>query len=122
MSAPIEIPKWADVSLIPILAVIVAFLIAGLVVLGIGENPIQATTLLIKGAFGSGEGIGYTFYYATNFIFTGLAVAVASDETEIGSGKVHEQKRTQLIAAGADLVIPDYQCHEELVSLLFDTR
>lgn len=48
----------------------------------------------------------------------GLAVAVASDETEIGSGKVHEQKRTQLIAAGADLVIPDYQCEEQLVSLL----
>lgn len=49
----------------------------------------------------------------------GLAVAVASDETEIGSGKIHEQKRTQLIAAGADLVIPDYQCHEQLVRLLW---
>lgn len=52
----------------------------------------------------------------------GLAVAVASDETDIGSGNIHEQKRTQLIAAGADLVIPDYQCHEQLVKLLFDQR
>lgn len=52
----------------------------------------------------------------------GLAVAVASDETEIGSGKIHEQKRTQLIAAGADLVIPDYQCHEQLVKLLLGDR
>ncbi|NDF01164.1 MAG: HAD family hydrolase, partial [Verrucomicrobia bacterium] len=52
----------------------------------------------------------------------GLAVAVASDETEIGSGKIHEQKRTQLMAAGADLVIPDYQCHEALVKLLFGER
>lgn len=77
MSAPIELPKWADVSLVPSLAVIVAFLIAGLVVLGIGENPVKATTLLIKGALGSGEGLGYTLYYATNFIFTGLAVAIA---------------------------------------------
>ena len=77
MSAPIELPKWADVSLVPILAVIVAFLIAGLVVLGIGESPVKATVLLIKGALGSGEGIGYTLYYATNFIFTGLAVAIA---------------------------------------------
>lgn len=50
----------------------------------------------------------------------GLAVAVASDETEIGSGKIHEQKRTQLIAAGADLVIPDYQRHEELVKLVLE--
>ncbi len=77
MSTPIELPKWADVSLVPILAVIVAFLVAGLVVLGIGENPVKATVLLIQGALGSGEGIGYTLYYATNFIFTGLAVAIA---------------------------------------------
>jgi len=28
-------------------------------------------------ALGSSDGIGYTLYYATNFIFTGLAVAVA---------------------------------------------
>lgn len=48
----------------------------------------------------------------------GLAVAVASDETEIGSGKIHEQKRTQLVAAGADLVIPDYQCHKQLLNVL----
>ena len=77
MSAPIELPKWADVSLVPVLAVIVAFLVAGLVVLGIGESPVRASILLVQGALGSGEGIGYTLYYATNFIFTGLAVAVA---------------------------------------------
>jgi ABC-type uncharacterized transport system permease subunit len=77
MSTPIEIPKWADVSLVPILAVIVAFVVAGFVVLGIGENPVKATVLLLQGALGSGEGIGYTLYYATNFIFTGLAVAIA---------------------------------------------
>jgi simple sugar transport system permease protein len=32
---------------------------------------------MVSGAFGSGEGIGYTLYYATNFIFTGLSVALA---------------------------------------------
>jgi simple sugar transport system permease protein len=31
----------------------------------------------VNGSFGSQESIGYTLYYATNFIFTGLAVAVA---------------------------------------------
>jgi general nucleoside transport system permease protein len=71
------LPKWADISLVPALAVIVAFLAAGLVVIGIGENPVKATVLLVEGALGSGEGLGYTLYYATNFIFTGLAVAVA---------------------------------------------
>ena len=50
---------------------------AFLVVLGIGENPLEATALLLRGALGSAEGIGFTLYYTTNFIFTGLAVAVA---------------------------------------------
>jgi general nucleoside transport system permease protein len=47
------------------------------VVILLGENPIQAVELLVYGAFGYGEAIGYTLYYATNFIFTGLAVAIA---------------------------------------------
>ena len=59
---------------------------------------------------------------AVNHTLGGLAVAVASDETEIGSGKIHEHKRTQLLAAGADLVIPDYECHAALVTLIFDER
>ena len=43
----------------------------------IGVDPLQALKLLVLGAVGSSEAIGYTLYYATNFIFTGLAVAVA---------------------------------------------
>jgi len=78
MSQPFaKLPAWADYGLIPLVNLAVAFLVAGLVVLLVGENPLQAAALMIKGAFGSGEGIGYTLYYATNFIFTGLCVAVA---------------------------------------------
>lgn len=72
-----KLPAWADYGLIPLINLAVAFGVAGLVVLLVGESPVQAATLLLKGAFGSGAGIGYTLYYATSFIFTGLAVAVA---------------------------------------------
>ena len=72
-----KLPGWVDYGLIPLINLIVAFVVAGLVVLLVGESPIRAATLLVQGAFGSGEGIGYTLFYATNFIFTGLAVAVA---------------------------------------------
>jgi simple sugar transport system permease protein len=72
-----KLPTWVEYALLPLINVIVAFLVAGLVVLIAGESPLHAFVLLIKGAFGYGEGIGYTLYYATNFIFTGLAVAVA---------------------------------------------
>lgn len=76
-SAPIALPHWADTALVPLVSVTAALLVAGLVVLGIGENPLEATALLLRGALGSAEGVGFTLYYATNFIFTGLAVAVA---------------------------------------------
>ncbi|WP_349363403.1 MAG: ABC transporter permease [Roseitalea porphyridii] len=78
MAAPYaKLPPWVDYGLIPLVNVIVAFLVAGLVVLLVGENPVRAAQLLVQGAFGSGDGIGYTLFYATNFIFTGLCMAVA---------------------------------------------
>jgi ABC-type uncharacterized transport system permease subunit len=77
MSTPTELPRWADIALLPVLNVAAAFLVSGLVVLIIGESPIEAVAILINGAFGFAEGIGFTLYYATSFIFTGLAVAVA---------------------------------------------
>jgi len=78
MSQPFaKLPAWADYGLLPLINLIVAFFVAGLVVLLVGESPIDAAVLMVKGAFGSGDGVGYTLYYATNFIFTGLCVAVA---------------------------------------------
>jgi simple sugar transport system permease protein len=78
MSTPYtKLPGWADYGLIPVINLIVAFIVAGLVVLLVGENPLHAAAVLVDGAFGSGQNIAYTLFYATNFIFTGLAVAVA---------------------------------------------
>jgi simple sugar transport system permease protein len=47
------------------------------VVAAVGQNPLEVITVLIRGAFGSARGVSYTLYYATTFIFTGLAVSVA---------------------------------------------
>ena len=78
MSTPYaKLPGWAEYGLIPLVNLVVAFLVAGLVVLLVGENPLEAAYHLVNGAFGRGEYIGFTLYYATTFIFTGLAVAVA---------------------------------------------
>lgn len=78
MSAPFaKLPNWVEYGIIPLVNLLVAFVVAGLVVLFVGENPLRAAYLMVSGAFGSGEGIGFTLYYATYFIFTGLAVAVA---------------------------------------------
>ncbi|CUH75909.1 ribose ABC transporter permease protein [Tritonibacter multivorans] len=73
-----KMPKWADVVLIPVISILLAALISALVILAIGENPVEALNLMVNGALGSTYGWGYTLYYATNFMFTGLAVAVAA--------------------------------------------
>jgi len=77
MTKPIDLPRWVDIAVVPAVATVAAFVVAGLVVAAIGESPLEATRILIAGSLGSAEGIGFTLYYATNFIFTGLAVAVA---------------------------------------------
>ena len=73
----IKMPAWADMVLIPLISLILAGLLSALVILAIGESPIEAVNLMITGALGSSYGWGYTLYYATNFMFTGLAVSVA---------------------------------------------
>ncbi|HEY4199271.1 MAG TPA: ABC transporter permease [Devosiaceae bacterium] len=78
MSARRPLPRWADVALLPALNLLLALIISGIVVLIIGQNPFDALRIMVVGAFGYGEGFGYTLHFATNFVFTGLAVAVAA--------------------------------------------
>jgi simple sugar transport system permease protein len=68
---------WATLALLPAINLGLALLLSAVVVLLVGESPGRALWLLAGGAFGSAEAVGYTLYYATNFVFTGLAVAVA---------------------------------------------
>jgi len=72
-----ELPAWVDYGLLPLMNLLIAFAISGLVVLLVGENPVEAAWYLLSGAFVVGGGIGFTLFYATSFIFTGLSVAVA---------------------------------------------
>ena len=77
MSAAQPLPRWADLVLLPIVCLAVALIVAAGVVALVGQNPLEVITVLVRGAFGTARGLSYTFYYATTFIFTGLAVAVA---------------------------------------------
>ena len=71
--------------LFPLIAVFAAFLLGGLIVLAIGDNPVTVYRLLISSAFGlfdargnfTFDNWGYTLFQATPLIFTGLAVALA---------------------------------------------
>lgn len=61
----------------PLIAVIAAFIVGGIIILLIKDDPIETYRLLVGNSFGSVKDIGYTLFYSTPLIFTGLAVAVA---------------------------------------------
>ena len=62
--------------LFPLIAVVAAFIVGGILILLVGDNPITAYRLLLGSAFSWPDGIGYTLFHATPLIFTGLAVLV----------------------------------------------
>ena len=77
MSSARPLPRWADLVLLPAVCLAVALLVAGGVVALVGQSPKEVLAVLVHGAFGTARGFSYTLYYATTFVFTGLAVAVA---------------------------------------------
>ncbi len=70
-------PPWVSNVVLPALNLAAALLVSAILIWLLGADPLAALKLLVAGAFGDSEAIGYTLYYATNFIFTGLAVAIA---------------------------------------------
>jgi len=101
-----KMPRWADVVLIPLISLLLAAVISALVIIAIGEDPIAAVKLMVNGALGSTYGWGYTLYYATNFIFTGLAVAVAFHARMFNIGGEGQAMLGGLGVAIAALYIP----------------
>ncbi len=61
----------------PLIAVIAAFIVGGIIVALIGDNPFLTFKVLLENSFTSIGGFSETLFIATPFIFTGLAVAVA---------------------------------------------
>ena len=62
---------------LPLLALVLTFVVGGLLALAAGANPLATFGLILKGAVGSKFALLETLNRATPLIFTGLAVAVA---------------------------------------------
>lgn len=78
------------------------------------ENQISGEQLL---AFGD----GYVEIQNTKEA-GGLAIAVASDEANNGSGRFDEWKRQRLLGVGADVVIPDFRDATALLECIFKNQ
>jgi simple sugar transport system permease protein len=61
----------------PLIAVVLALLVGAIVIILVGENPIDVYKLLFGFAIGNRDGWGNVLFRATPLIFTGLTVAFA---------------------------------------------
>ena len=69
--------RLLDPLLVPLLAILTAVILGGLIIKVVGGDPIAAYKGLTQGAFGSPKALSETAVWATPYIFAGLAVAVA---------------------------------------------
>ncbi|UGQ47248.1 ABC transporter permease [Massilia endophytica] len=72
-----DMPRWATGFVLPILNLLSALLVAALVIHLLGEDPVDSLRILVNSAIVNPEGLSYTLFYASTFIFTGLAVSIA---------------------------------------------
>ena len=58
-----NMPRWAELVVLPIVCLAVALAVAGVVVALIGQDPMVVLSFLIYGALGTARGVSYTLYY-----------------------------------------------------------
>lgn len=61
--------------LVPVISILIAFVIGGIIILCLGKNPVTAYGYLFSGAFGSSRKIAQTLIIACPLIFTGLTAS-----------------------------------------------
>src|SRR5471032_855057 len=72
-----DLPRWATAFVLPVLNLLSAMLVAALVIYLLGESPSESLGILVNSAILNPEGLSYTLFYASTFIFTGLSVSIA---------------------------------------------
>ncbi|NVM76273.1 simple sugar transport system permease protein [Duganella sp. SG902] len=72
-----DLPRWATAFVMPVLNLLSAMLVTALVIHLLGESPTESLAILVNSAVVNPEGLSYTLFYASTFIFTGLAVSIA---------------------------------------------
>jgi simple sugar transport system permease protein len=72
-----DLPRWATAFVLPVLNLLSALLVAALVIHLLGEDPVDSMRILINSAIINPEGLSYTLFYASTFVFTGLSVSIA---------------------------------------------
>jgi simple sugar transport system permease protein len=93
--------------LVPILAVLTALVIGGVIIASVGGNPFHAFLGLFQGAFGSAKAWSETAVWASPYIFAGLAVALAFKGGLFNIGAEGQLAFGAVVAAWVGYALPD---------------
>ncbi|HEY0061915.1 MAG TPA: ABC transporter permease [Telluria sp.] len=104
-----ELPRWATGFVLPVLNLLSALLVAALVIHLLGESPVESLKILIDSAVINPEGLSYTLFYASTFIFTGLSVSIA-----MKAGLFNIGSEGQLYLGGLGLTVVLLLCDASL--------
>ncbi|MCP4362346.1 MAG: ABC transporter permease [Chloroflexi bacterium] len=102
-----------DNLLLPFTAVLLAFLVGAIILLLQGENPIEAYTAMVVGAFGSKNGLSDTLVKAVPLILVGLGIAIA-----FRGGMINIGAEGQLIMGALITTFVGVQLGEQLPGFL----
>ena len=107
-----ELPLWASAFALPLFNLLTALLVAGLVIRMLGESPVESLGILLSNSLNL-DGLGYTLFYATTFIFTGLSVSIA-----MKAGLFNIGTDGQMYIAGLGLTVAMLTLDSRLPALL----
>jgi len=96
-----------NTMLVPILAVLTALVVGGIVIATVGGNPFYAYLGLFQGAFGSAKAWSETAVWASPYIFAGLAVALAFKGGLFNIGAEGQLALGAVVAAWIGYALPD---------------
>ena len=108
-----ELPRWATAIAMPLLNLLTALLVAALAIRLMGESPVESLKILIEGSLLTPSNLGYTLFYATTFIFTGLSVSIA-----MKAGLFNIGSEGQMYIGGLGLTIAMLTLDDRLPALL----
>ncbi|MEW5829682.1 MAG: ABC transporter permease [Chloroflexota bacterium] len=93
--------------LIPILAILTAMVVGGVIIALVGGNPFAAYIGLFQGSFGSLKAISETAVWATPYILAGLAVSLAFKGGLFNIGAEGQLALGAVMAAWIGYALPD---------------
>ncbi len=94
-------------AIVPLGAALFAFLFGALMIVALGENPLDGLGAMIDGAFGTGDRVAATAVRATPLLLVGVGITIAFRASVINIGGEGQIIAGALLSTAVALAIPD---------------